>query len=78
MSHPAQESEPVEIVPLFPRTPITPGRWPARVWKAAPQPFTRTLPHPLENAARFPQSTGYDDGYEQKGGCTILIVAGAQ
>jgi hypothetical protein len=65
--------------PLFPRTPITPGRRSDGVWKAAATtPPPGTLPHPLENAARFPQTTGHDGEVQEKGGCTLLIVAAAQ
>ena len=53
--------------PLFPRTPITPGRRSDGVWKAAtPAPPPGTLPHPLENASRFPQPTGHDGELERK------------
>ncbi len=36
-----------------------------------------TLPHPLENATRFPQPTGPRDGEgRREEDCTVLIVAG--
>lgn len=51
----------VEISPLFPRAPFSPGRRSDGVWKAAaPRPPPGTLPHPLENASRFPQPAGHD------------------
>jgi hypothetical protein len=47
----------------LPPHPHHPGRRSAGVWKAAaPTPPTGTLPHPLENASRFPQPTGPRDG----------------
>jgi len=75
---------PVEISPPLPPDPPTPpSRRSAGAWKAAPPTPTRTLPHPLENASRFPQPSGYGDDINPPvtcGGeairCTGLIVAG--
>ena len=56
-----QGGVPVEISPpLPPAPPSPPGRRSAGVWKAAtPFPPPGTLPHPLENASRFPQPAGH-------------------
>ncbi len=44
-----------------------------------PHPPPGTLPHPLENATRFPQPTGPRDGEgRREEDCTVLIVAAAQ
>ncbi len=50
----------VEIVPLFPRTPITPGRRSDEAWKAAPEPAPS---HPSWKTLRVSHSlAGHDDG----------------
>ncbi len=51
--------------PPLPRTPFTPraGRPPGH-GRLPPSPPARTLPHPLENASRFPQPVGHDDDYQ--------------
>jgi hypothetical protein len=66
--------------PPLPPHPHHPGRRSAGVWKAAAAtPPPGTLPHPLENATRFPQPTGpRDDEGRREEGCTVLIVAAAQ
>jgi hypothetical protein len=49
--------------PPLPPAPHHPGRQSDGVWKAAaPALSPGTLPHPLENATRFPQPTGHDGG----------------
>ena len=50
---------PAENSPLFPRTPITPGRRSDEAWKAAPEPAPS---HPSWKTLRVSHSpTGHDD-----------------
>jgi putative transposase len=58
----AQPSHPVENVPS---SPAPPSPWPEvcrGVEGRRPLPSPGTLPHPLENASRFPQPTGHTAG----------------
>ena len=66
--------------PLFPRTPISPAGGLPGYGRLPPPPAPPgTLPHPLENATRFPQPTGpYGGERRREDGCTVLIVAAAQ
>src|SRR5262249_34068727 len=52
----------VEIAPSSPGPPSTPPAPFPGVEGCHPRPPPGTLPHPLEDAARFPQSTGHDGG----------------
>jgi len=53
--------------PPLPPDPHLPGRRSAGVWKAATTtPPPGTLPHPLENATRFPQPTGHDGEWRRR------------
>ncbi len=68
-----------KAAPLFPRTPITPRPSGCRGMEGCQLlPPPGTLPHPLENAPRFPQPDGLYYGDTVKGGCTNLIVVNAQ
>src|SRR6202035_5871754 len=52
-------------VEKIPSSPGPPSPWPAicrSMEGCRPHPPPGTLPHPLENATRFPQPTGHDDG----------------
>jgi hypothetical protein len=52
--------------PPLPPDPHHPGRQSDGVWKAAALTLSPgTLPHPLENATRFPQPVGHDGGEER-------------
>lgn len=60
-------------LPLFPRTPISPaGGLPGYGRLPPPSPPPGTLPHPLENAARFPQPTGHDGERRRKEGAQMV------
>jgi len=70
---------PVENAPSSPGTPITPAGGLPGYGRLPPPPAPGTLPHPLENATRFPQPTGPRDGEgRREEDCTVLIVATAQ
>lgn len=71
---PLRKAPPLPPAPPSPRPAVCRGMEGCR-----PHPPTGTLPHPLENATRFPQPTGPHDGEgSREDGCTVLIVAAAQ
>ena len=72
----AQRRQRLRKTTPLPPDPHLPGHSSAGAWKAAA--CGGTLPHPLENATRFPQTCGHDYEEREKGACKILIVAAAQ